>query len=77
MKGALLRDCLHGEVIRKRQIPRAFCERYGIENLYCEDLPDYWRLLYTVVRRSSHRVVAVVAIVDHAAYSRWFPGRRN
>ncbi len=76
--GTILRaDCLHGEVVRKEHIPRALREAYGLENLYVEDLPAFWRLLYTVVRDEGERYVVVIEIVDHPTYSRWFPGKRR
>lgn len=71
----LLSDCLHGEVVRRSAIPKVLVTRYGVENLFVEDLPDFWRLLYTVVKRVESRDVLVLAIVDHGEYSRWFPGR--
>lgn len=75
LKPLLLADCLHGEVVRKSSIPSTLRERHGLENLYVEDLPAFWRLLYTVVRREGERVVVVVEIVDHRIYDKWFPGR--
>jgi hypothetical protein len=71
----LLSDCLHGEVVRRSAIPKAIVARYGVENLFVEDLPDYWRLLYSVLKRGEARGVLIIAIVDHREYSRWFPGR--
>lgn len=44
-------------------------------NLYCCDLPSFWRLLYTIIRDGPTRIVYVLEIVDHPEYSRWFPGR--
>lgn len=74
--GSMLRsDCLHGEVVRRSAIPKAIAARYGVENLFVEDLPDFWRLLYTVVKRVERRDVLGITIVDHREYSRWFPGR--
>jgi len=77
LKPLLLVDCLHGEVVRKSAIPSDLRAKYGIENLFVEDLPDFWRLLYTVVRQSGQRLIVVIEIVDHKRYSRWFPGRRR
>lgn len=71
----LLTDCLHGEVVRRSAIPKAIATRYGVDNVFVEDLPDFWRLLYTVVKRVEGRDVLVLANVDHREYSRWFPGR--
>ncbi len=77
IKPVLLVDCLHGEVVRRSALPRALQAKYGLENLYVEDLPGFWRLLYTIVKRSGQRVIVVVEIVYHKRYSRWFPGRRG
>lgn len=77
LKPLLLADCLHGEVVRKSAIPAILRERQGLENLYVEDLPAFWRLLYTVVRQDAQRVIVVVEIVDHRDYDRWFPGRKD
>ena len=73
----LLSDCLHGEVVRRSALPKAIVERYGVENLFVEDLPDFWRLIYSVIKRGEGRGVLIIAIVDHRDYSRWFPGRRR
>jgi hypothetical protein len=74
-RSILLSDCLHGEVVRKGHLPRSLRVQYGLENLYVEDLPGFWRLLYTVVKQNGVRRVVVVEIVDHSTYSKWFPGR--
>jgi hypothetical protein len=76
----LLSDCLEGEVI-PCPLPKkakALKGRHGpIANLYCVDLPAFWRLLYTVVRADGQPYVYVLEIVDHATYSKWFPGRKR
>lgn len=71
----LLSDCLHGEVVRRSALPKAIVAKYGVENLFVEDLPDFWRLLYSVLKRGETRGVLILAIVDHRDYSRWIPGR--
>lgn len=77
LRPVLLADCLHGEVVKKERMPRALRAEFSVENLYVEDLPDFWRLLYTIVKKGGERFVVVLRIVDHSAYSRWFPGRRK
>ncbi|MDE1820835.1 MAG: hypothetical protein KGJ23_13605 [Euryarchaeota archaeon] len=71
----LREDCLHGEVVRKRFLPRSLVEKYRIGNLYVEDLPDFWRLLYAITHAGSERFVIVLEILDHKAYDSLFPGR--
>jgi hypothetical protein len=71
----LLADCLEGEVIpcplpKKAKTLEA---RHGtLANLYCCDLPDFWRLLYTIVRADGKPYVYVLEIIDHPTYSKWF-----
>jgi hypothetical protein len=74
-KGILLLDMTHGEVVKKDRIPDALKAKHDIKNLYVEDLPAFWRLLYTLTRDGPKRVVTVVEIVDHPTYDKWFPGR--
>lgn len=75
LRSVLLADCLHGEVVKRDQIPEALRRKHGLENLFVEDLPSFWRFLYTIVRDRGERYVVVVEIVDHRAYDHWFPGR--
>lgn len=74
----LLADCLEGDVI-PCPLPKkakALEARHGpIPNLYCCDLPGFWRLLYTVVRADGKPYVYVLEIVDHSDYDKWFPGK--
>lgn len=75
LRPILMADCLHGEVVKKDRIPTALKAKHGLENLFVEDLPSFWRLLYTIARERGERYIIVVEIVDHKAYDRWFPGR--
>ncbi|HEY4705395.1 MAG TPA: hypothetical protein VII27_06655 [Thermoplasmata archaeon] len=75
-RSILLADCLHGEVVPRDRIPKVLREKYGLGNLYVEDLPSFWRLLYTIVRDRGQRYIVVIESVDHQTYSRWFSGRR-
>ena len=72
LRSILLADCLHGEVVKKDRIPRALRDKYGLQNLYVEDLPSSWRLLYTIVRDRGERHIVAIEICDHARYDRWF-----
>lgn len=67
----LKRDGNWGEVIPKTSIPREFVRRYAVKNLYCVDLADFHRALYTIV---GHRVI-FLDLVDHAQSDKWFPNK--
>lgn len=77
LRSVLLADCLHGEVVKEDRIPRALRTEFRVENLYVEDLPGFWRMLYTIVKKGGERFIVVLRIVDHVTYSQWFPGRRK
>lgn len=76
----LIEDCLFGEVI-PFPLPKSakpLERRHApLQNLYCVDLPSFWRLLYTLVRADGKPYVFVLEIVDHPTYSKWFPGRKK
>jgi len=67
-------DLLRGEVVKK-PLPRELVAKYGVDNLFVEDLPSFWRLIYSVAREGTERHLLILEIVDHTAYDRWFPSR--
>lgn len=71
---ALPSDLLRGEVVKK-PLPRELVAKYGVDNLFVEDLPSFWRLIYSIAREGNERHLVILEIVDHPAYDRWFPGR--
>ncbi len=75
LRPILLADCLHGEVVKRGRIPKALADKHSVENLFVEDLPSFWRFLYTVVRDRGELYVVVIEIVDHGTYDRWFSSR--
>ena len=76
-KPILMADCLRGEVVRKSTIPTSLREKHGLTNLYVEDIPDFLRLPYTIVKQEATRTIVIVESVSHKDPSRWFPGRRG
>jgi len=38
----------YGDPISKKLIPRQYREKYRITNLFRVELPDFWRMLYTL-----------------------------
>ena len=75
-RAILLADALHGEVVKK-PLPWALVKKHGVDDLYVEDLPDFRRFLYTIVRVGAERHIIVVEIVDHETYDAWFPSKRR
>jgi mRNA-degrading endonuclease RelE of RelBE toxin-antitoxin system len=71
-------DVAVGEHIRGALIPAALRRKYDLENLWRLELPNGWRVLYTVLDSSEHGLaVSIVRILDHGAYDRLFGYRRS
>jgi hypothetical protein len=78
LRAQLRTDCQAGEVIPMPlgKAARPIQERHvPLTNLYCQDLPGFWRMLYTIVRARGSRSVVILEIVDHRQYDKWFPNR--
>ncbi|MBU0958297.1 MAG: type II toxin-antitoxin system YoeB family toxin [Nanoarchaeota archaeon] len=61
-----------GIVIPKRLIPKNYIKDYGIDNLRKYNLPDAWRLLYSVVGDDVKIVSVLLDWMDHKEYERRF-----
>jgi hypothetical protein len=47
-EGNLRVDMHSGIQVQKGRIPRVYIEKYGVNNLWKINLPDYWRMIYTI-----------------------------
>lgn len=80
LKKAIIRAIQHiqgnafvGRNVRKKLIPQKLIEKYKIDNLWIYNLPESWRLLYSIT--PSERIEIVAAILDwmdHKDYERLF-----
>ena len=61
-----------GENIPKRLIPKEYIKKYGIDNLRKYNLPDAWRLLYTVVGKDIKILNIIIEWMTHKEYERKF-----
>ncbi|MFH1290319.1 MAG: hypothetical protein ABIH92_02825, partial [Nanoarchaeota archaeon] len=62
-----------GERIPRKQIPKEYVQKYGVDNLWWYSLPDAWRLVYSVVTPSNVEILAVILeYFDHKNYERRF-----
>ena len=64
----------YGDPIAKNLIPQEYKEKYDISNLFRVELPDFWRMLYTVSESTSQiEIIAfVLDIIDHKNYNKKF-----
>lgn len=68
-------DPQRGTRLAKGRVPDATLRRWKrrvgpITNVYKGNLPDGWRLIYTLTTRKSKRVVLILEVVDHTTYDR-------
>jgi hypothetical protein len=60
----------YGIPINKKLIPKEFKEKYGIKNMFRVELPDFWRMLYSLTNDDSKiEIIAfVLDISPHPEY---------
>ena len=74
-KVELIKENVHyGQPIAKKLIPVEYKTKYGITNLFRVELPNFWRMLYTLTAGSSdiEIIVLVLDITDHKEYDKKF-----
>ena len=64
----------YGDAIAKKRIPNEYRVKYGADNLFRVELPNYWRMLYMLSEGESQiEIVAfVLDIIDHKNYDKKF-----
>lgn len=61
-----------GIQLPKRLIPKSYAQKYGIGNLWKYNLPQGWRLLYSIAREEIIVVCLIIAWYNHKEYERIF-----
>ena len=64
----------YGEPIAKRLIPEEYKTKYETTNLFRVELPNFWRMLYTLTDGESQiEIVAfVLDVLNHKEYDKKF-----
>ena len=65
-------DAFCGIQIPKRLIPKKYISEYGIDNLWKYNLPNAWRLLYSVARDEVIVIAIILEWMSHKEYDRRF-----
>ena len=69
----LKEDVYCGTQIPKRLIPKGYIKRFGVlTNLWKYNLPDAWRLIYTVKNEKVTVLSIILEWLDHKEYERRF-----
>jgi hypothetical protein len=63
-----------GNPVSKKLIPNEFKKKYGLTNLFRIELPNYWRMLYTLTNDDGEiEIIAfIIEVVDHKIYNKKF-----
>ena len=61
-----------GIQVPTRLIPKIYLKKYSIKNLWKYNLPDAWRLLYSIENHEIQVVSIVLEWMDHKTYERRF-----
>jgi Txe/YoeB family toxin of Txe-Axe toxin-antitoxin module len=67
----------YGENAKKSLIPKSYIMQYDITNIFIADLPDYWRLVYTLESDEVEIIAFVLDIFDHDSYNKKFGFRKK
>ena len=67
----------YGENAKKDLIPKEYRQKYDADNLFIADLPDYWRMIYTLESDEIEIISFVLDIVDHGKYNKKFGFRKR
>ena len=64
----------YGHPISKNLIPREYKDKYDITNLFRVELPNFWRMLYTLTDGETKiEIIAfVLDLIDHPTYDKKF-----
>ena len=64
----------YGNPIPKKRIPQEYKDKYDVNNLFRVELPNYWRMLYTLTDGESKiEIIAfVLDVIDHPTYDKKF-----
>jgi len=68
----LKKDPTSGTKIQKRIWPKTYVKKYGINNLWKYDLPNGWRIIYTIKTDEVMILNVILEWFDHKEYERRF-----
>lgn len=75
-KDNLLIDSHYGIQIKKKFIPNELIKRYSIINLWKINLPNHWRMIYTITGNELEIISILLEFMDHKDYNKLF-GYKN
>lgn len=69
----------YGNPIAKNLIPEEYKVKYGVTNLFRVELPNFWRMLYTLTdgETDTEIITFILDIIDHEEYDKKFKYRKK
>ena len=77
MFDVIVANPFYGENAKKDLIPKEYRQKYDADNLFIVDLPDYWRMIYTLESDEVEIIAFVLDIIDHNEYNKKFGFRKR
>ena len=65
-------DPVCGIKIPQRLIPKEWVKKFEIDNLYKYNLPNSWRLFYSLIGNQIEVIAIILRFMDHKKYERTF-----
>tara|TARA_Y100000031_G_C8109407_1_gene332724 strand:+ start:322 stop:678 length:357 start_codon:yes stop_codon:yes gene_type:complete len=76
-KEILYRNPHNGIQVKKRQIPKEYIDKYGVNNLWKINLPNFWRMIYTITGNELEIISILLEFIDHERYNKVFGYRKK
>jgi len=76
-KNCLLQNSHKGDHIEKIKIPKEYIQKYNVKNLWKINLPNYWRMLYTIVGNELEIISILLEFMDHKKYNKLFKYKKK
>ena len=73
----IVNNPFYGENAKKDLIQKEYRQKYDVGNLFIADLPDYWRMIYTLESDEIEIIAFVLDIIDHDEYNKKFKFRKR
>ncbi len=67
----------YGENAKKHMMPREYRLKYDVGNLFIADLPDYWRMIYTLESDEVEIIAFILDVINHDRYNKIFGFRKR
>ena len=68
----LKKNPFSGNQIPKKQIPEKYSNKYDAENIWRIELPNRWRLIYTIAGNKIEVINFIMDIFNHKEYDKVF-----